>query len=1255
MKELGIDDSKVTDKEIKSKIFDNVKSPLPPEQVGAIEQKNDAYPEGKDETFPPSEKTKTGGSQKIKSVIDAYANRSNMPEDLRQGLIDQVGLYYTQLSNEQTFALGKELIDALGMEAAINEALTSPDMAPVLRVMILGSGINEYKAQQKATKVKEEIDALSDKQNNLKDKLDLMARDYGRAIQLLYPIYQVSGIAAKRKIQQIIDKRNKGKEPKVKKAVKEIEEVVNDEKITKDDLENASEFDKNSLEARLKEAEKRIRELEKDPTKATTKKVYSRTVSKEVADKALKQLLGKAYAFPALDPEVFKNIKIVGTYAMESLIIKGQASYQNFHDLLSRKLRGKYKSAYADLYKEIAKDLEGVEGLETAENVDESQSQIDYFERVAKFVKNPDNAVVRILKNAGYTKTNKNGKESIDWTKVITDRTSVAAAVASLNKELSKLNLSRSQLATLEKVAEEKIRAAVEARKVREIQKIIERNENNALVRTLKKANRKSKVDKLVELARMGALNNTQIRDIVADELGIVTLTDEAVARIDELQELLEKAPKGFVSSKIEEEIAFITAQYKLDFMWEVYRERFFMRMLSGFATFIKNATGIGVALTRTLQVAARTKGNKKVASVLGNQFKEASAVFAQVFRNGGVDKGIAFLDYTGQKAGIPRIRYAEYHKFRPLGVTVPIKIKGVNLNPFTALLDNEKYIGRILGATDAFVQTLSSGLKQYEYEYLMQAKANPDFTSAQVAQLAYDNLYSIELSDAKEIAEKELSESGIKYNQRDVNRRAYEVIERARNPKTVERGETVAQQDAFKAPDGIGIFPFVAQGLSGVKRSVEYMVELEGIKDTPISTALTSMSRLLGDSIIPFVGGVSNVMEKALELNPVYGIPKAALNRLVGANLSKSNPERADFYKDKSIDLTLRASIGLFYFGLFMAMMEASRMLAPDDDEESYTGIFGKGSEQYSEDEVIKLLRKKNTIRMFGMDFSLDYFGTMGIALKNYALLKDLERYDPKFKKEGVQDNIMGALAIVVTEQFKSSFFESMGRFSGFVTAPTKDANKKYIESQFSNILATHVIPFTNLIRQTGQAINPQAKMALDLPDLLLKYSGLTAGYGLKPAFDYRGREYDTGDIYASSADGLFKMFTQKFAEGDDIDRFLLGNGIAVTSPSRVSSNPENNKLMIYNSDGTSRPLTQEEFYEYKKIKSDRLNELLTQDISILKDEAKYLQAEYTKEEAERKLQSFFSSEFNSPSIDYALEMINEKYGDVEMYLENE
>ena len=146
--------------------------------------------------------------------------------------------------------------------------------------------------------------------------------------------------------------------------------------------------------------------------------------------------------------------------------------------------------------------------------------------------------------------------------------------------------------------------------------------------------------------------------------------------------------------------------------------------------------------------------------------------------------------------------------------------------------------------------------------------------------------------------------------------------------------------------------------------------------------------------------------------------------------------------------------------------------------------------------------------------------------------------------------------------------------------------------------------IPFNRLQVEAATLFNPKSQSSKDFGSNLLAQMSITRAFQSgKPNFDYRGREYDYGDIYANSADGIRKMFG-KAKYGDEIDAFLSEINFAATDAYRETRDEDNYKFSILNPDETKRFMTNEEYYEFKKKTANKFNEYIKEDYKDIKDE---------------------------------------------------
>jgi hypothetical protein len=136
---------------------------------------------------------------------------------------------------------------------------------------------------------------------------------------------------------------------------------------------------------------------------------------------------------------------------------------------------------------------------------------------------------------------------------------------------------------------------------------------------------------------------------------------------------------------------------------------------------------------------------------------------------------------------------------------------------------------------------------------------------------------------------------------------------------------------------------------------------------------------------------------------------------------------------------------------------------------------------------------------------------------------------------------------------------------------------------------------------------MNPSSEVQDNVYINILNQFSIVRGIGLNQNknFDYRGREYDTGDIYVNSLDGLVKFMTGKKYR-DEIDNFLSNINFAASDPYRQTKSDELTTYSVFNKEDLKpRVMTNEEWYDFRRTTATLFNEQVTKNwkpLSILK-----------------------------------------------------
>jgi len=869
-----------------------------------------------------------------------------------------------------------------------------------------------------------------------------------------------------------------------------------------------------------------------------------------------------------------------------------------------------WNEAQKEVYSMIEKDTEITK--------EEKEALVDFLDKYKDGVFDilltkgqKDRIIKEKLIEAGYA-TEKGGKIVLDLEPIIAKAKTIDEAVSSITKAISKeTGLSESELADFTKAIKTRLTDIVAEKKAKRIENYLKRNERRIATALSSGRKRKTQVQKLLELYNAGGLSDRRVKEILAKELGIIYFTAEDEAFLEKKFEELDKAPIGGEAEKIEEEIqAYIETKSKGLFSKALY-ERTRSRLLSSPLTFIKNLSGFLDTFVMGIQqliVANRGIINPKnwkdgkfdtnTLKVLGNSIEYALNTAMDIMINGGVDLGTAFSESTGTKEGTPRVRYLEYNKNTIPDLYVFMGGKKINLNLYNRALKGEKYVGRGLSFADTWNQIMLQEMKTYNYIKSKLMASDPTLTDRQASQKAYDTMYALDIEKATAEVAKEFETRGITLDMNKKSdryrffRRVYEKVSQSRGEEVVKAASEFASRYTYKQSDA-GIMTPIKYLLTQLKlifNTAASKLRAEGKKKENenmynMYESLAKSMEAIGEGVFttyqPFIQGVANILEKGLELYPPYGLAKATSYLTVGALLKDKNAGSKLY--GKSGEFFIRALIGL-------AVIEMFKSLADDDEDDGKPAIYGAGEEDYRKGQAIKTLRPPNTIVIDGRPINLDYLGSFGVALKVEAALLDLERYDEKYQKLDPSEKEAVQALSVANSILVGSYTQGLadlvaGKLNGMARAAE---------------LATRLmIPYTNAVRQGYQLIDPKAKKPISFMENMAKYSGLVAGWSLdRPAFDYRGREYKTGQLYTGSPSGFIGMFSVMDKLADDYDKIILKStnyDMAFTGFER-----ENPKYYVVDSEtGKERQMTDEEYYNVMFEKNKMFDSLVKESLS--------------------------------------------------------
>ena len=810
------------------------------------------------------------------------------------------------------------------------------------------------------------------------------------------------------------------------------------------------------------------------------------------------------------------------------------------------------------------------------------------------------------LIQAGYS-IEKNGKTIMSVEPIIARSRTVEQAVDSIMGIIAKeTGFSESELAEFKKSLEARLTDIVAEKKAAKVNAYLERNAKYRAARLLGKRSRKTRVQKLIELYNSGGLTNSKVKSELAEELGVIEFTQEDEVWLANKFEEADAAPVGAELEKIEEEIQAYLEAKGAGLFGKEFWNRMTARLLGNPFTMIKNLSGGLETVFQTVEKVIKT--NKHLINpakwkqgfdtntlrVIRNAHSSAFHTAMDILINGGVDLGTALSEQTGTKEGTPRVRYIEYAKRLLPDLYVQLGGSKYNLNVVNSLLNSEKYIGRLLSFPDTFNQVLLQEMKTYSYIKNKYLANDPLMTQKEASQKAFDILYNQDLEAQRAKIIDEFKKRGITLdlsNKKDIyrfNRRVYESVMQQREQDVLQVASSFASRYTYKEGD-VGIMSPVKKTLNGIKKGFKLATnELreEGKKDPDLYRVYNATANTIDNSVellfnthLPFIQGVANILEKGLELYPLYGAIKSVgyLAPAVYLDKVKNNQKGAEELYSRSGEAIIRASIGLALTALLLSF-------ADDDEDDKEKALYGSGDEDYKKAAAIKTVRPANTIVINGRNINLDYLGSMGVSLKAEAAMTDIKRYSEKFAKMNGVDRAaaetMAVLKTVVLGSYTQGLYDLL---NGGIDPKAKAAE----------FTTRAVIPWVGSMRSAYQLIDSKAKKPVTFAESLAKYSGMVAGWSVnRLAFDYRGREYSTGQIYSGSPDAFVGMLSGMEKNSDRYDHIIMqATDFDMSYTNLNKRDPEN--YVIDNNTGKTREMTNEEYYEVSKLKNQTFNDM--------------------------------------------------------------
>jgi len=861
-----------------------------------------------------------------------------------------------------------------------------------------------------------------------------------------------------------------------------------------------------------------------------------------------------------------------------------------------------------------------------------------------------DEIIRQKLIDAGFTTERTiNGKvtKAVDWNKVIGNAKNIKDAKAAIVKSITDLGF------TVDEAANEinSILADFDNKVTGKKTKAINSFLNKGVINKAKNAlglNRKSKVQKLIDMNNKGILDDSRVKDVLAKDLGIISLTEDDLQKVRELSDKIDKAIVPFIKKKYEEQLQYLFDSKSGNLTYLENREFVMNNRLTSLWNQIQNLTGYLRVLSTYIATSIKTGSPVQMAKVFKKQWKDGVSDAMTVLMGGHVSRGTAFSDLTRSTEGEARVRYLEQGKGKLLGLPdlyVRAAGKTFQVNPFNALYRKIKYVGRLMESADTIPSNVISGLTQYWQIRKQIHLLNPELNSNQVEKKAYAIMYSIGIEEAKGQAIADLKESGVDNpTQYEINRASHEIVERKRNEliadefyATIEklkptaeqrliqqgnsnpteeeiineaysilgrdepldivaRGERQALRETGKKTTA-GITALVLVPVDGVQKKLkEMMLNKHGAA----GKTATNVADAAFNQLLPFANSIGRWIEMGLELTP-YGVLKGLGYKGYGAFTKKTsntklNPielnELGDDYIIRSIQGTSQTLAIMFLMGMLKGAG------GDDEEEDKVTGTYqGK---DFKKERIKQIGNPQRSLDIGGRKFPLDLLGAAAYPLMMYSDF--LDRRTDENERHGVLYTT-AAMYMVTAGQSAYGRIDQYGSILNSVFSGKDDRYMPQFGKLAGSYLGAQFIPFNRFQQEIGEVWNPKSTASITFGENLLQQLSIVGGISKNhPAFDYRGREYDKGDIWVGSPDGVVKMFT-KSKTADEIDKELAKIDFGATDAYRETKDEENYKYTIENNDGTRRFMTTQEYYDFKKATAREFDKKLALNFETIKE----------------------------------------------------
>jgi len=543
----------------------------------------------------------------------------------------------------------------------------------------------------------------------------------------------------------------------------------------------------------------------------------------------------------------------------------------------------------------------------------------------------------------------------------------------------------------------------------------------------------KKKLERVMELKRLGALTREDMTEIAAKELGLAGPDPKKLKHIAEIAEKIKKAKSHSERSRAELELAEALQIYKGVGKMDVASSILTANILSGYTTQQANLLGNTLNSIAQLATTAATNPTNLPALLKGflHGLPEGGRQAAAILKTGVGTRD--FQDKTGGAGSI--LNTVDFA--RDFGVPEPVgKVATV------AMARLPEKVFRFMKAADAvFYYPAREAYQRLVATKLLEGKYQGAELSSRVNELLHTTPQAF--LRAKQQAESE------GYEGVEVGRRISDIIEGQR-AETTEGAQAVKEGERFAAET---TFQNEPEGLAGVAyHALKYAVEEGRLAGIPVLKPWAM-----------FLKTPANVFNTITNYTPM-GVARAKVG-MRGAGFR--NPERRHFTADEQVRLYVQSIIGTALMGVLVA-----RAMQDDD-----MNITAKGPEDVG---------KKKQLQQAGWSPYSVRVGDRWVSYKDSPLLIPLAiaghvADSVKYKKSKsdlvLENKVLDALTRAPQVIFDTSMLTGLADL--MEAASGGKGGTKGLGRTLGSIPANLVIPYNRLLQQIDQTFDNQTYKA--------------------------------------------------------------------------------------------------------------------------------------------------------------------------------